>query len=40
VGSVHRIIQPAELRPYLIDAVERGMDKELERWRAARPPQA
>ncbi|HSG41008.1 MAG TPA: carboxyl transferase domain-containing protein, partial [Thermoanaerobaculia bacterium] len=29
VGSVHRIIPPAELRPYLIDAVERGMAKEL-----------
>ncbi|HEV2846940.1 MAG TPA: carboxyl transferase domain-containing protein [Thermoanaerobaculia bacterium] len=29
VGSVHRIIAPAELRPYLIDAVERGMAKEL-----------
>jgi acetyl-CoA carboxylase carboxyltransferase component len=29
VGSVHRIIAPAALRPYLIDAVERGMAKEL-----------
>ncbi|HEX6902300.1 MAG TPA: carboxyl transferase domain-containing protein [Thermoanaerobaculia bacterium] len=29
VGSVHRIIPPAELRPYLIDAVERGMAKEM-----------
>jgi uncharacterized pyridoxal phosphate-containing UPF0001 family protein len=29
VGSVHRIIAPAELRPYLIDAVERGMAREL-----------
>lgn len=29
VGSVHRIIAPAELRPYLIDAVGRGMAKEL-----------
>jgi 4'-phosphopantetheinyl transferase EntD len=28
VGSVHRILPPAELRPYLIDAVERGMAKE------------
>jgi len=31
MGSVHRILPPAELRPYLIDAVERGMDKELAR---------
>ena len=30
VGSVHRIIPPAELRPYLIDAVERGVARELE----------
>jgi hypothetical protein len=29
VGSVHRIIAPAELRPYLIDAVERGIEREL-----------
>ncbi|TVR24304.1 MAG: hypothetical protein EA387_05795, partial [Nitriliruptor sp.] len=25
VGSVDRIVAPGELRPYLIDAVERGM---------------
>ncbi len=25
VGSVTRIIEPAALRPYLIDAIERGM---------------
>jgi len=31
VGSVHRILPPGELRPYLIDAIERGMDKELVR---------
>jgi acetyl-CoA carboxylase carboxyltransferase component len=31
VGSVHRIIPAAELRPYLIDAVERGMRRELDR---------
>jgi acetyl-CoA carboxylase carboxyltransferase component len=31
VGSIHRILPPGELRPYLIDAVERGMDKELAR---------
>jgi acetyl-CoA carboxylase carboxyltransferase component/pyruvate/2-oxoglutarate dehydrogenase complex dihydrolipoamide acyltransferase (E2) component len=30
-GSIHRILPPAELRPYLIDAVERGMEKELAR---------
>jgi acetyl-CoA carboxylase carboxyltransferase component len=31
VGSVHRIIDPHDLRPYLVDAVERGMARELER---------
>jgi acetyl-CoA carboxylase carboxyltransferase component len=31
VGSIHRILPPGELRPYLIDAVERGMEKELGR---------
>jgi acetyl/propionyl-CoA carboxylase alpha subunit/acetyl-CoA carboxylase carboxyltransferase component len=31
VGSVHRIIGPETLRPYVIEAVERGMQKELER---------
>ncbi|MFL6192732.1 MAG: carboxyl transferase domain-containing protein [Thermoanaerobaculia bacterium] len=29
VGSVHRIIAPERLRPYLIEAVERGMEKEM-----------
>ena len=29
VGSIHHILAPAQLRPYLIDAVERGMEKEL-----------
>jgi acetyl-CoA carboxylase carboxyltransferase component/biotin carboxyl carrier protein len=29
VGSVHHIIAPERLRPYLIEAVERGMEKEL-----------
>ena len=33
VGSVHAIIPAAELRPRLIDAVERGMAS------GARPPQ-
>ncbi len=33
VGSVSRIIPAARLRPLLIDAVERGMDRELERVR-------
>ena len=31
VGSVHHIIAAGNLRPYLIDAVERGMKKELAR---------
>ena len=30
VGAVHRIIPPAGLRPYLIDAVERGMRRSLQ----------
>ena len=41
VGSVHRILPPERLRPYLIDAVERGMEKELARLcaaKAAAPP--
>jgi acetyl-CoA carboxylase carboxyltransferase component len=29
VGSVDRIIPPAELRPYLVDALERGMARHL-----------
>ena len=36
VGSLHRILPAAELRPYLIDAVERGMAKEL----SGSPPSA
>ena len=28
VGALHRIIPPANLRPYLIDAVERGIERE------------
>jgi acetyl/propionyl-CoA carboxylase alpha subunit/acetyl-CoA carboxylase carboxyltransferase component len=35
VGSLDRIIPPATLRPYLIEALERGMARELERWRSA-----
>jgi acetyl/propionyl-CoA carboxylase alpha subunit/acetyl-CoA carboxylase carboxyltransferase component len=31
VGSVERIVAPSRLRPYLIDAVERGMRRTLER---------
>jgi acetyl-CoA carboxylase carboxyltransferase component len=31
VGSVERIVPPSTLRPYLIDAVERGMRRTLER---------
>jgi acetyl/propionyl-CoA carboxylase alpha subunit/acetyl-CoA carboxylase carboxyltransferase component len=30
VGALHRIIPPATLRPYLIDAVERGIKRVLE----------
>jgi acetyl-CoA carboxylase carboxyltransferase component len=33
VGSVHTIIPPSHLRPYLVDAIERGMKRELERLR-------
>jgi acetyl/propionyl-CoA carboxylase alpha subunit/acetyl-CoA carboxylase carboxyltransferase component len=36
VGSLDRIIPASQLRPYLIEALERGMARELERWRAAR----
>ena len=38
VGSLDRIISAATLRPYLIDAIERGMARELERWQACRHP--
>ena len=38
VGSLDRIISAAELRPYLIDALERGMAREMERWQACTPP--
>ena len=38
VGSLDRIISAAELRPYLIDAIERGMAREMERWRTCTPP--
>ncbi len=31
VGSVHRILPPSRLRPYLVDALERGMRATLER---------
>jgi acetyl-CoA carboxylase carboxyltransferase component len=34
VGSLDRIISASDLRPYLIDALERGMARELERWQA------
>jgi acetyl/propionyl-CoA carboxylase alpha subunit/acetyl-CoA carboxylase carboxyltransferase component len=37
VGSLDRIISAAELRPYLIDAIERGMAREMERWRRCTP---
>jgi hypothetical protein len=38
VGSLDRIISAAELRPFLIDAIERGMAREMERIRACQPP--
>ena len=31
VGSLDRILPARELRPYLVDAIERGMAKEMER---------
>jgi len=31
VGSVQKVIPAASLRPYLVDAIERGMRRELER---------
>jgi acetyl-CoA carboxylase carboxyltransferase component len=34
VGSLERIIPASDLRPYLIDAIRRGMDRELERCRS------
>ena len=36
VGSLDRIIPRSELRPYLIDALERGMARELARWEATK----
>lgn len=36
VGALHRIIPPASLRPYLIGAVERGIEKELQSARPSR----
>jgi acetyl-CoA carboxylase carboxyltransferase component len=33
VGSIHRIIPPSKLRPYLIKAVERGIRRAIERSR-------
>ena len=35
VGALNHIIAPAKLRPYLIEAVERGIRKEEESWRQA-----
>ncbi len=35
VGSIHRIIAASQLRPYLIDAVQRGMRRELAKCDAA-----
>ncbi len=30
VGSLHQIVQPAQLRPYLVEALERGIERSLE----------
>jgi len=38
VGSLDCIISAAELRPYLVDAIARGMGREMERWRTCTPP--
>ncbi len=38
VGSLDRIISAADLRPYLVDAIERGMARELERWSSCSNP--
>ena len=37
VGSLHDVLAPAALRPFLIKAVQRGMARELERWRGENP---
>jgi acetyl-CoA carboxylase carboxyltransferase component len=34
VGALHRIIPPRSLRPYLIDAVRRGVEKEMQTFHA------
>jgi len=34
VGSLDRIIPASDPRPYLIDAIQRGMKRELDRWQA------
>ena len=31
VGSLHEIVGPARLRPYLVDAVQRGMQRAIDR---------
>jgi acetyl/propionyl-CoA carboxylase alpha subunit/acetyl-CoA carboxylase carboxyltransferase component len=36
VGALHRIIPPEQLRPYLVDAIARGVEKELSQQRPAR----
>jgi acetyl/propionyl-CoA carboxylase alpha subunit/acetyl-CoA carboxylase carboxyltransferase component len=40
VGSVHRIVDPDQLRPYLIDAVRRGMERVLEERQLGTTPRA
>jgi acetyl/propionyl-CoA carboxylase alpha subunit/acetyl-CoA carboxylase carboxyltransferase component len=34
VGSLHHIVEPSRLRPYLIEAIERGIGREMESWQA------
>ena len=34
VGSLHHIVAPERLRPYLIEAVERGVRRELDDWQS------
>ena len=38
VGALHRIIPPATLRPYLVDAIERGIHRQEELDRTAADP--
>ena len=37
VGALHQIVPPGKLRPYLIDAIERGMRRTIEQLSGAQP---